>query len=191
MKNYLLVLFAFLLLAGCKEAKKNEVAPVVPSEMDVNPQPTPLLPPVPDRTVIYVRLIEEIDSDVTNDNIYDYIQLYDNDGNVSQSNRNSIENFTSPIYSGKKVKWKKSEKSMQKIHVKRIIRKKKEDPELLDPGNESGNSSEVVRSVKTGKIDGAKEHYKIVIRVKMPKDVDENDDKWKEFIIDPVIRYHP
>ena len=192
MKNYLLVLFAFLLLAGCKEAKKNEVAPAAPatptapSADDENPQQF-----VPDRTVIYIRLIEEIGPDVTNINIYDYIQLYDNDGNESQSNKQSIENFTSPIYSGRRVKWKNSNKSMQKIHVKTIIRKNQSDPELLVPGNESGNNSEVERKVRTGQNDGAREHYAIEIRVKMPGDDDQNDKKWKTFKIDPVLEWHP
>ena len=31
MKNYLLLLFAFLLLAGCKEIKKDQVPPIAPA----------------------------------------------------------------------------------------------------------------------------------------------------------------
>lgn len=164
MKNYLLVLFAFLLLVGCKNDKKA----------------TAQAPPA-DITIIFIRLIDEIPEGEAN--IYPYIQLYDNYGNVSQSNKESIEKFTSPVYSGRRVKWKKSNVSLQQIRVKKILKKINGELELLSKQNISENENEVVRVVKTNLSEGKEEHYSIEISIGQGRHK-------KDYTIDPIIKYH-
>lgn len=163
MKNYLLFVFAFLLLVGCNQSQQNNKEDSAP--------------PV-DKTIIFIRLIDEIPEDETN--IYPYIQLYDNDGNISKNNKTSIEKFTSPVYAGKKVKWKSSKKSIEKIKVKKISFKQINGSiDVLDNQNISTNKDEVERIVKTNLKEGDEEHYSIDIVI------DGNP-----YTIDPVLKFH-
>jgi len=163
MKNYLLLLFAFLLLVGCNQSQQN-------NNED-------LAPPV-DKTIIFIRLIDEIPENETN--IYPYIQLYDNDGNIAQNNKDAIEKFTSPVHAGKKVKWKSSNKSIERIKIKKINFKQIQGSiDILDSQNISGNNEEVERKVKTKLENGDKEHYSINIEI-----------DGKPYTIDPVLEFH-
>jgi len=74
MKNYLLVLFAFILLVGCG----SQFSSIQDPDNTQN-------------TFIYIMVVENIPATLPEDKtIYDYIQLFDNHGNFAINNRDSI-----------------------------------------------------------------------------------------------------
>ena len=161
MKNYLIISLAIILLIACKNDKKTD-PPIAPEMENKN-------------TFIYVRLIKEIPND-TVINIYDYIQLFDSHGNFAE--KTEIKLFTSTAYSGKKVKWRSAKNSVEKVKIKKIIKKSGED--ILENGNISQDPDEVVRKINKNLKKDDEEHYSI--------DIEINNEK---YTIDPKLRYHP
>ena len=165
MKNYLLVLFAFLLLAGCRSKYLTE---------DDNNK----------HTFIYIKVIKEIPEAIPDNNsIYDYIQLFDNHGNFAINNEDSIRNFTSPVYKNRKVKWKKSKGaatnriSRIEINPKSGSKNFLQDKKIIKDGIEFKVKAKDEKGVPFKK--GDLETYTIIITI-----------NGIDYPIDPIITYH-
>lgn len=165
MKNYLLVLFAFLLLAGCKEAKKNEVAPP---------------PPEPRNVTIEVMLIKKVPEGVTD--LKDYIQFYNSRDSVG-SIIGKPDEFTTIVYGGYKVKWKgKKFDTLKKPKIK-LIKKEKGGDFLNMKGNNKPNSAdEIELSVKSKDSVTDKTEIKYSIEIEIDT---------ISYLIDPILKWHP
>jgi hypothetical protein len=188
MKNYLLLLFAFLLLAGCKEAKKNEVAPVDPTAPLLAPPPPTL---VRENVTIEVMIVREIPDNITQDEIVNYIQLYvaNQNGKYGSILGNPSE-FTVDVFSNFWVKWKgKKLNGIPGANPKIDSIKMKDragNVNILDGnGRRTGpNNNDLEFDVlNSGVQEDSKEYYNIFIKVRI-------GNEWKQFTIDPVLKYH-
>ena len=185
MKNYLLVLFALLMFAGCKETKKNEEAPVAPDpeQKEENNKLTS------DNTIIYIKVMDDLPLPGEFGNqktIYDYVILFDNHGNISSNDKVSITAFASPVYKNKKVKWIKSNDSNKEMKIKITKKSKSENKDFLkDKKSNPDGSIEFDIKVKDKNGNdfkkGNKEYYNIIIEI--------NGKKYPP--IDPVLEWHP
>ncbi len=192
MKNYLLVLFAFLLLAGCDQSKKNqqdllnekteELESVLKKMKIFGPDLTPR------NVTIEVRLIKKLPENVPVDsiNINDYIQLVEgNSGSVIGNPKD----FTVIVYAGRTVKWKGKKLpgvSGQKPRIESIIMKGNisNNKDIITNGRRVDGDNDMEFDVKQNMNLGDTEHYKIMISFGQ-------NEKKKTFEIDPKAVYHP
>jgi len=166
MKNYVLVLFAFLLIAGSSR--------IIAQDFEQTK-----------RTIIYVKLIDKIPPKIPEDqNIYNYIVLYDNHGNFADSDETEIRNFTSPAFVDrkfqKKIKWKgvKFNSNYRPI-IKNIKNKLNPDEDFRFLENRIEKNGAIEYKVKKKVPDQITESYTITIEI-----------NGETYTIDPIIRYH-
>jgi len=198
MKNYLLVLFAFILLVGCDQRRgnqNNELQKVEKKCDSVLEEIKKFGPNLNSRPVtIDVILIKEIPDPLPKgDTIVNYIQLVEgNSGSVIGNPKD----YTVIVYAGQTVAWKGKKLpkvSGQKPRIDAI--KKKSGEDVLEPGSgtridstdinmEEGNDIRYRVKGKGELQNGAEEHYKIEISIGQ-------GNKKKQYTIDPVIKYHP
>ena len=173
------------MLAGCKEAKKNEVAPAAPDSPVLGPPPLE-----PKNVTIEVVLLQELPEDLPEEEIVNYIQLVDgNSGSVI----GYPTNFTVSVFAGKKVKWKGKKLpgvSGQKPRIDSISMKVgiPNNVDLVENGqrinDENQQDNDLEFTVKSNLNPGDMEHYKIVISF------GQGNNK-KSFPIDPILNWHP
>ena len=138
-------------------------------------------------TTIWVKVLEEIPQDVDEESIYSYIQLSDNQGNVSLNTQASIQAFTTEVSSNGRVKWKNAKGNGQnRIKFENILPKDNEERDFLQYQVEAENGFERVARVKTSIKPGEEEQYNIWISIR-------SGTGWipLDFPIDPVMKYHP
>lgn len=193
MKNYLLVLFAFLLLAGCDQSKKNQ--------QDLLNEKTKELESVlkkmeifgPDlrkrQVTIEVVLIKELPENVPVEeiNINEYIQLVEAEGKTGSIIGNP-KDFTVNVFAGERVKWKGKRLpgvSGQNPRIESITMKDgiPNNKEIITNGRRVDGDNDMEFDVKENMNLGDKEHYKIMISFGQGKNK-------KTFTIDPILRYH-
>jgi len=192
MKNYLLILFAFVLLAGCNQSKKNqqdlpnekteELESVLKKMKIFGPDLTPR------NVTIEVRLIKKLPENVPVDsiNINDYIQLVEgNSGSVIGNPKD----FTVIVYAGRTVKWKGKKLpgvSGQNPRIESIIMKDdiSNNKDIITNGRRVDGDNDMEFDVKQKMNLGDTEHYKIMISFGQ-------NEKKKTFEIDPKAVYHP
>ena len=193
MKNYLLLLFAFLLLAGCDQKRENQNNQLkkVEKECDsVLEEVKKFGPNLNSRPVtIDVVLLKKIPDPLPKgDNIVNYIQLVEgNSGSVIGNPKD----YTVIVFAGQTVAWKGKKLpgvSGQKPRIDAI--KKKSGKDVLEPGSgtridstdqnmEKGNDIRYRVKGKGELQNGAEEHYNIEISI--------NGTTYK---IDPVLKLH-
>jgi len=187
MKNYLLLVFAFLLLAGCKEAKKNEVAPIAPAAPILAPPPPP--PLVRGNVTIEVMIVREIPDNITQDEIANYIQLYvDNQNGKYGSILGNPSEFTVDVFSNSWVKWKgRTLQGISGANPKIDSINMKDRPNninILENGRRTGPNNDLEFDVlESGVQEDSKEYYNIFIKVRI-------GNEWKQFTIDPILKFH-
>ena len=195
MKNYILVFFAFLLLAGCKESKKDQAAPVTPSAPGFIEQL------VPENVSIEVTLIKEIPegTQLRRQDLADYLQLTVKNSNGEYGSiigdSNSFRQFTVDVFADRTVTWKRKSlagNGNQRPKIDSIFMKERnggkriipEQGERVNGGNQPEKDGNDLRfKVNRGNLNkGDIENYTIRITI-MGQD--------NPIDIDPVIRYHP
>ena len=186
MKNYILVFFAFFLLTGCDQEKKNQNLLLQKTEKELDSVLKTMIifgPDLNSRDVnIEIMIIKEVPEGTTDLN--DYIQLF-NEGESYGSLIGKPNEFTSNVFADRRVKWKgKKFGTLDKPKIKKIIYKK--GYHLTDTTNISQNPNEVERRIKSGNSlkEGDTESYSIVIEIG-------NGNQKITDTIDPIIRYHP
>jgi len=168
MKNYVLVLFAFLLIAGSSRIMAQDFEQTK-------------------RTIIYVKLRAEVPTDMPDGNtIYNYIVLYDNHGNLAIKDQNLITNFTSPAFANgifnKKIKWKGVKSDFDPNYrpkVTNISKKSDENQNFTYLKNRKEINGAIEYKVKKKVPDQITESYTITIEI-----------NGETYTIDPIIRYH-
>lgn len=183
MKNYLLVLFAFLLLAGCDQSKKNqqdllnekteELESVLKKMKIFGPDLTPR------NVTIEVMLVTEVPKGTTD--LKNYLQFYNNGDSVG-SIIGRPDEFKTIVYGGRKVKWKgKKFEALKKPKIK-LIKKEKGGDFLNWKGNDEPNSNdEIELEVKSKDSVSDKNDIKYSIEIDYDGIID---------TIDPILRYH-
>ncbi|MCA0933321.1 hypothetical protein LCM02_12735 [Lutimonas saemankumensis] len=191
MKNYLLVLFAFLLLAGCDQGKKQQNLLLQKTqELDSVLNVMEIFSPdlTPRDVTIEVKLIKQLPKEYLLDtiNINDYIQLVEgNSGSII----GQPQNFTVTVFAGKKVKWKGKKLpgvSGQKPRIEAITMKDDvpDNVDLIANGTRIDGDNDMEFDVKQNMNLGDKERYKIIISFGQ-------GNKKQTTTIDPVLNYHP
>ena len=83
-------------------------------------------------TTIWVKVLDVIPKNVDTNTIYSYIQLSDNQGNVSLNTQASIQAFTTEVSSNGRVKWKNAKGNGQnRIKFENILPKDNEERDFL------------------------------------------------------------
>ena len=138
-------------------------------------------------TTIWVKVLDVIPENVDTNTIYSYIQLSDNQGNVSLNTQASIQAFTTEVSSNGRVKWKNAKGNGQnRIKFENILPKDNEERDFLQYQVEAENGFERVARVKTSIKPGEEEQYNIWISIR-------SGTGWipLDFPIDPVMKLHP
>jgi len=176
MKNYLLVLFTFALLFGSNQEIKSQDCNS-PNPSDKN-------------TIIYLKISEEIPSDLPNNEaIYNYISICDNHSSQEANDKDQITNFTSDVYKSagiltfkkrNKVTWNAIYNGTLDIKIKNIIPKGSGNIDYLTNERVSSSGDSLDFKLKRKRFPDSDNPYNIIITI------DGND-----YTIDPVMKYHP
>ena len=193
MKNYLLLLFAFLLLAGCKESKKDQVPSIAPAA------PGFIKQLAPENVSIEVTLIKEIPegTQLRRQDLANYLQLTVKNSNGEYGSiigdSNSFRQFTVDVFADKTVTWKGKSlagNGNQRPKIDSIFMKERnggkriipEKGERVNGGNQPEKDGNDLRfKVNKGFNKGDIENYIIRITI-MGQD--------NPIDIDPVLKYH-
>ena len=186
MKNYLLLLFTFLLIVGCDQERKKQEFQLQKIEKELDSVSKVMETFGPDLMLkdvtIEVTLIEELPKNLPKDEIVNYIQFVEgNSGSIIGNPKD----FTVIVFEGRKVKWKGKKLpriSGQKPRIDSIIKKSGEDI-IQGNGTRVNNGNDLEFEVTTGLNDGAEEQYKIVISFGQGRNM-------ITFPIDPIIKFH-
>lgn len=139
-------------------------------------------------STIWVKVLDEIPLNVTQETIYQYIQLADNQGNISLNTEASIKAFTTEVSSNGKIKWKNAKGNGQnRIKFENILQKNNtEELNLLQYQVSDENGFERVARVKNTIEQETEEQYDIYISIR-------NGNGWQElgFPIDPILKWRP
>ena len=185
MKNYILVFFAFLLLAGCKESKKDQAAP------DTPPAPGFIKQLAPENVSIEVTLIKEIPegTQLRRQDLANYLQLTVKNSNGEYGSiigdSNSFRQFTVDVFEERTVTWKGKSlagNGNQRPKIVSIVMKENGGKRIIPEQGDPVNGNDLRFKVNKGFNKGDIENYTIRITI-MGQD--------NPIDIDPIIRYHP
>lgn len=196
MKNYLILVFGFLLLVACK---KNTKTPVHPEDPPVQQsEPIPELKPE-DVNIMVTLLKEHPDKKLSKNELAEYIQLTVNNSNgVFGSiigDPNSFAKFTVDVFAKKAVTWKgdklsgiAGQKPRIEIIAQKEIKSKESRPKVIPVKGtrvgQNGDNLKFIVNSGNGLKDGDEEEYNIQIKIK-------KSSATYTYTIDPVIKYHP
>ena len=196
MKNYALLLIAFLLLIGCEKSTKTPASPV-----DSPVQKREAIPELKpeDVDIMVILLKEHPDKKLSNNELAEYIQLTVNNSNgvygTIIGDPKSFIKFTVDVFAKKTVTWKGGKLAGiggQKPRIEIIAQKERQvqerGPKIIpDKGTRVGpNGDDLKFTVNSDSSlqKGDEEEYDIKINIKQR-------DSTYVYIIDPIIRYHP